>query len=173
MDDMMLAIQDEIPRLRRYALFLARDRDRADDLVQECLTRAISKSATWQPGTNLRAWLFTILRNGFISELRHARREPQGAPPDDDDPLLAVPVNHIARVQLREVFAALNSLSCEHREVLELVVIEELSYETAAEILKVPLGTVRSRLSRARAALRQRIEPAAEESRAKVGRVAA
>jgi RNA polymerase sigma-70 factor (ECF subfamily) len=159
MGDMMTALEAEIPRLRRYALFLARDRHRADDLVQDCLVRAIDKRDSFQPGTNLRAWLFVILRNGFITELRQARlRADVEADPEDDHPAVATAPNQIDHLRLRELRHAVDELSPEHREILLLVVIEGLSYERAAEILAVQVGTVRSRLSRARAMLRERLD---------------
>jgi RNA polymerase sigma-70 factor, ECF subfamily len=146
-------IEAEIPRLRRYARYLSREPDHADDLVQECLVRAIAKVHTWQPGTNLRAWLFVILRNCHINEIRHEQRiEPLA------EPLLATSGDPETSLALSEVRTAFLSLSQEHREVLALVVIEGLQYQEAAAILEVPLGTVRSRLSRARDALRQRLK---------------
>jgi RNA polymerase sigma-70 factor (ECF subfamily) len=159
MDDVLQHIEQEIPRLRRYARYLRREPDHADDLVQECLARAIAKIETWQPGTNLRAWLFVILRNCHINEIR---REQRVVSLEDEtpasEPALSVPGSQETRVALAEVRRAYLSLSEEHREVLLLVAIEGLQYEEAAEILEVPLGTVRSRLSRARQALRQALD---------------
>jgi RNA polymerase sigma-70 factor, ECF subfamily len=156
--DVFPLIEAEIPHLRRFARYVVRDIDRADDLVQECLTRAIAKIHTWTPGTNLRAWLFVILKNCHINEVR--RERPGGEMPDDH-PLLNVPANQDAHINLLEVRDAYLRLSEEHREVLLLVAIEGLRYEEAAAILKLPLGTVRSRLSRARQALRDALqEPA-------------
>jgi RNA polymerase sigma-70 factor (ECF subfamily) len=159
MTDILQQIEQEIPRLRRYARYLRREPDHADDLVQECLSRAIAKIDTWQPGTNLRAWLFVILRNCHINEIRRERRFLSI---DDDtpgtEPTLTVPGSQETRVALAEVRNAYLSLSEEHREVLLLVAIEGLQYEEASAILDVPLGTVRSRLSRARQALRQALD---------------
>ena len=149
----------EIPRLRRYARSLRGEPDHAEDLVQECLLRAIEKIDTWQPGTNLRAWLFVILRNCHINEIR---REQRIVSIEDaylaSGPTLTVPGNQEARVALAEVRNAYLSLSEEHREVLRLVAIEGLQYKEASAILDVPLGTVRSRVSRARQALRQALD---------------
>jgi RNA polymerase sigma-70 factor (ECF subfamily) len=156
--DTLPLIEAEIPHLRRFARYVVRDVDRADDLVQECLTRAIAKLHTWTPGTNLRAWLFVILKNCHINEVR--RERPNGEIPDNH-PLLSVAANQDAHINLLEVRDAYLRLSEEHREVLLLVAIEGLRYEEAAAILKLPLGTVRSRLSRARQALRDALqEPA-------------
>ena len=159
MNDVLQLIEQEIPRLRRYARYLRREPDHADDLVQECLSRAIAKINTWRPGTNLRAWLFVILRNCHINEIR---REQRIVSLDDDtpasEPTLTTPGSQETRVALSEVRNAYLSLSEEHREVLLLVAIEGLQYEEASAILEVPLGTVRSRLSRARQALRQALD---------------
>jgi RNA polymerase sigma-70 factor, ECF subfamily len=151
MSETLPLIEAEIPHLRRFARYIVRDMDRADDLVQECLTRAIAKLHTWTPGTNLRAWLFVILKNCHINEVR--RQRPSSEIPADH-PMLRVPANQDAHISLLEVRDAFLRLSEEHREVLLLVAIEGLQYEEAAAILGVPLGTVRSRLSRARQALR-------------------
>jgi RNA polymerase sigma-70 factor, ECF subfamily len=149
--DILPLIEDEIPHLRRFARYVVRDVDRADDLVQECLMRAIAKLHTWTPGTNLRAWLFVILKNCHINDVR--RQRPTSEMPTDH-PLLNVPANQDSHINLLEVRDAYLRLSEEHREVLLLVAIEGLQYEEAATVLNVPLGTVRSRLSRARQALR-------------------
>lgn len=152
------AIEAEIPRLRRFARFLVRDVEYADDLVQECLLRAIDKLESWRPGTNLRAWLFVIQRNVFRNDLRKNGRE---IPLDYDlesSPAVAVPAAQEARMALLEVREAFQRLSYEHREVLLLVAIEGLTYEEASTILDIPVGTVRSRLSRARSALRDMLE---------------
>jgi RNA polymerase sigma-70 factor (ECF subfamily) len=145
-------IEAEIPRLRRFARFLVGDVDRADDLVQECLTRAIAKIDSWQPGTNLRAWLFVILRNCHFNELRRKNRSP--IVPGAEERVVSVPGNQEMHMTLLEVKDAFLRLSQEHREVLLLVAIEGLPYEEAASVLDVPIGTVRSRASRARQALR-------------------
>lgn len=160
MPSLLRSIEAEIPRLRRYARHLVGDVDRADDLVQECLTRALGKRDSWTPGTNLRAWLFVILRNCHINELRRAQRSPISGEPPLSEPDLARAGSQEARVALLEVRDAFLGLSEEHREVLLLVAVEELRYEEAAAILGVPLGTVRSRLSRARQALRAALEGA-------------
>lgn len=156
--DERLAIEAEIPRLRRFARCLVRDVDRADDLVQECLVRAIAKMHTWQPGTNLRAWLFTILKNCHINEVRRARTTVPLEPDTTNSVALTAQSNQDARVAVREVQEAFSALSGDHREILLLVAIEGMSYEAAAHILGTAVGTVRSRLSRARHALRVAVD---------------
>jgi RNA polymerase sigma-70 factor (ECF subfamily) len=158
MRDTLQLIEAEIPHLRRYARYIRHEFDHADDLVQECLARAIAKIHTWQPGTNLRAWLFVILRNCHIDEVRRSRRMVSVDDSVADAPSLTTPPDQETRVALSEVRSAFLALSEEHREVLLLVVIEGLQYEEAAAILRTPVGTVRSRLSRARRALRRVLE---------------
>lgn len=154
MTETLRLIEEEIPRLRRYARYLARDMDRADDLVQECLARAISNLRQWKPGTNLRAWLFVILRNVHLNELRRDKRTTLDGELPASHPALGTPGNQEDHLALLETQAAFNRLSPEHKEILVLVVIEGLAYEEAASVLDVPVGTVRSRLSRARLTLK-------------------
>ena len=143
---------EHIPALRRYALFLSQDRDRADDLVQECLTRAIANISRFQSGTNLRAWLLAILRNYYFNnDIRRAGRERQWA--SDDEERAHHPVSIASQtdaIALRELERAMMALPEEQREVLILVGAEGMSYEEAAQLLSLPIGTIRSRLSRAR-----------------------
>jgi RNA polymerase sigma-70 factor (ECF subfamily) len=154
MSDFALLLEAEIPRLRRYARALTRDVVRADDLVQSCLTRALAKRHLWQPGTDLRAWLFTILHNQHVNEVRSAMREGVQVPVEDVASALTVQPTAMARLQLRDLEAALAKLPLEQRQVILLVGLEGLPYEKVAEILRVPVGTVRSRLSRGRDRLR-------------------
>lgn len=151
-------IESEIPRLRRYARYLVRDIDRADDLVQDCLARAIAKIDSWTPGTNLRAWLFVILKNCHINEIRRGQRTRAISEPGADYDVVPTPASQEAHISLLEVRNAYLMLSDEHREVLLLVAIEGLQYEEAASILEIPVGTIRSRLSRARQALRDLLD---------------
>ena len=163
MDDRLALIELEIPRLRRYARYLAGNVEKSDDLVQEALTRAIEKLDTWQPGTNLRAWLFVILRNVFINEHRREKHGPVIGELKPHDPRLAVAGGQEAHMALLELQDAFQQLPDTHREVLILVVMEGLQYEEAAAILDVPVGTVRSRLSRARGTLKDLLNPASDE----------
>jgi len=153
----LAAMEAEIPRLRRYARYLARDADRADDLVQDCLLRAIARLDSWRVGSDLRAWLFTILRNGHISAIR-TTPQTTALEAAGDAPELAVSGGYEAHIHLGEVARALSMLSSEHRDVLHLVAMQGLHYEQAADVLDLPVGTVRSRLSRARSELRRRLE---------------
>jgi RNA polymerase sigma-70 factor (ECF subfamily) len=163
-------IEAEIPRLRRYARYLAREADRADDLVQECLMRAIAKVDSWTPGTNLRAWLFVILRNCHINEVRRGQRTVLMGETSTDYDVVPTPASQEAHISLLEVRDAYLNLSEEHREVLLLVAIEGLQYEEAAAILEIPVGTIRSRLSRARQALRDALDDGRDMPGASVSR---
>ena len=151
-------LEAEIPRLRRYARALTRDVTRADDLVQSCLTRAVAKQHLWQPGTDLRAWLFTILHNQHVNEVRRSVREGVNVAVEDMAPVLTVQSNAYASLQLRDLEAAIASLPQEQRQVILLVGLEGMRYEEVAVILDVPVGTVRSRLSRGRDQLRRLME---------------
>ena len=155
MSDFALMLEAEIPRLRRYARALTRDMSRADDLVQSCLTRALAKRHLWQAGTDLRAWLFTILHNQHVNDVRRSVREGVNVPVEDMAPVLTVQPNAVDRLQLRDLEAAIAQLPLEQRQVILLVGLEGMRYEEVAEILDVPVGTVRSRLSRGRDQLRR------------------
>ena len=149
-------IEGLMPNLRRFARSLARDADEADDVVQDALLAALDHIHLFEPGSNLRAWLFTITRNTFISHQRR-RRVRAHLPLDDETLDLQAPPAQEARIAQARLAAAYEQLPRPHREVLALVVFESMSYEQAAEILAVAVGTVRSRLSRARAGLRAAI----------------
>lgn len=155
MADICRKIEEEIPRLRRYARALTRDINAADDLVQDCLTRALSKVHLWQKGTDLRAWLFTILHNQYVNHVRRAVREGAAVGLNDSEPLLTSAPNQGKRLELRDLERAIARLPEEQRAVLLLVGLEGMRYEEVASVLDVPVGTIRSRLSRGRETLRQ------------------
>ena len=155
MSDFCRQLEEHIPKLRRYARALTRDSTRADDLVQSCLVRALAKSHLWQSGTDLRAWLFTVLHNQHVNDVRRAQREGTSVPVDDAMPLLITPASQDASLQLRDLDRAMARLAEEQRQVLLLVGLEGMPYEEAAMVLQVPVGTIRSRLSRGRAELRR------------------
>src|ERR1700687_1450608 len=169
MNDFARMFEAEIPRLRRYARALTRDVVRADDLVQSCLTRAVAKQHLWQPGTDLRAWLFTIMHNQHVNDVRRSVREGNNVEVDKA-PTLAVQSNAIPTLQLRDLERAIGKLPPEQRQVILLVGLEGMAYEEVAKVLKVPVGTVRSRLSRGRDQLR--LLMGMEEERAKHRRAA-
>ena len=150
-------IEQQIPRLRRYARALTRNRERADDLVQDTLSRALVKEQFWQPGTNLRAWLFTIMHNQNVNNVRLAVRESRMVDMEQLSPMPAT-TDPTASRQMFELERALAQLPLEQRQVILLVGLEGMSYEDAAGILSVPVGTVRSRLSRGRDILRRLLD---------------
>jgi RNA polymerase sigma-70 factor, ECF subfamily len=153
--DIHRSIEAEIPRLRRYARALARDMAAADDLVQDCLARALGKLHLWQEGTDLRAWLFTILHNQYVNQVRRAVREGAAVGLSETEPLLTRAPQQGKRLELRDLERAIAKLPDEQRSVILLVGLEGMRYEEVAEVLGVPVGTVRSRLSRGRDALRR------------------
>jgi RNA polymerase sigma-70 factor (ECF subfamily) len=140
-----------IPRLRRYARALAGDRASADDLVQDTLERAWSKLHLYRRGTDLRAWLFTVMHNVHVNRVRAARPTD---PLDEGLPELATRASQGDALTVRDLDRALARLPEEQRAVLLLVTLEEMSYEETAQTLAIPIGTVMSRLSRAREKLR-------------------
>jgi RNA polymerase sigma-70 factor, ECF subfamily len=152
----------ELPRMRRFALFLTHDKDWADDLVQDSLVKAIIHFETWKPGTNLRGWLFTIVKNEFLTDVR--RRSHFSALTEThlaDERPFANGSSPDAMSELRDVARAFDRLPQRFREVLLLTGIEDLTYDEAATIIGVPVGTVRSRVSRAREAMRNELDSAA------------
>ena len=149
-----------LPRLRRYARVLTGDVHRADDLVQDTLARAWDKRRLWRAGSDLRAWLFTIMHNVHVNQFSLRQRERAHISLDADDGAAAgwevrVRATQSDRIELNEVFAQIGQLPVEQREVLILAAVEELRYDEIARLLGVPVGTVMSRLSRARERLRR------------------
>jgi len=150
----------QIPQLRCYAHSLTREPERAQDLVQDCLQRAFEKLHLWKQGTNMRAWLFTIMHNIHANAAKRFNTGPQFVSMEQTEHLN----NHEPVLDhkddaliMQDLEAALRLLSSEHREIIYLVCIEELKYNQVASILDLPLGTVMSRLYRAREQLRQHL----------------
>src|SRR3954468_23315674 len=158
-DDQALLLEEQIPALRRYAFALVRDPDAADDLVQDCLERALSRWYLRRAEGDLRAWLFTILRNLYINAYRARQRRGVGATLDETHSSIApIAPEQEAGLQARDVLAAIDQLPEEQKSLLLLIGVEDLSYEQAARVLAIPIGTVMSRLSRARQRLRTLME---------------
>jgi RNA polymerase sigma-70 factor, ECF subfamily len=151
-------IEQQIPRLRRYARALTRNRDRADDLVQDTLCRALDKQHLWQPGTNLGAWLFTIMHNQNVNNVRRDAREFAAEEIERVSTTLPSTTDPSASRKMVELDRALARLPLGQRQVILLVGLEGMSYEDTAGILAVPVGTVRSRLSRGRDTLRELLD---------------
>ena len=154
MSDFARLIEVQIPKLRRYARGLTHDATRADDLVQDTLCRALAKEHLYQPDTNLRAWLFTLMHNQYVNDVRRSARETNVLNVEDVASQLAATTDPTASRQLMELDRALGNLPTEQRQVILLVGLEGMRYDEAAVILDIPIGTVRSRLSRGRYELR-------------------
>lgn len=146
-------ISAQIPRLRRYARALIHDSTIADDLVQDTLERAWAKRALWREGSDLRAWLFTIMHNLFVNHFHRRAQVPSFAEYDEAHAVASADSAE-AGIALRDLAAALETLNADLREVVFLVGVEQMSYQEVADLLKIPIGTVMSRLSRGRERLR-------------------
>lgn len=163
---MMSPLEDRlihhIPDLRRFARALERNRVAADDLVQETLERALRKLHLYEPSGPFIGWLTTIMRNLFVDRVR--RRKLSAGPSLDETPRHEPyqRENQIDRLVLKELRIAVGRLPIEQRQVLDMVALQGMSYEAAAERLGVPLGTIRSRLFRARASLLVKLDPDGE-----------
>jgi RNA polymerase sigma factor (sigma-70 family) len=149
----MADLTDHLPRLRRYARALTGDAAAADDLVQDTLERALSRVRLFRTGTRHDAWLLAIMHNLFVSQVRQYVAHPFTTSFDESD--AAVRGTEADQLAVRDLDRALSQLSPEHRSVLLLISLEEISYEEAARVLNIPVGTVMSRLSRARDHLRE------------------
>jgi RNA polymerase sigma-70 factor (ECF subfamily) len=150
-------LREALPRLRRYARVLTGDSHRADDLVQDTLARAWEKRRLWRAGSDLRAWLFTIMHNVHVNQFALRRRDSACESLDVEDRACDVPVRgtQLDRVAVAEIMVQIGRLPIEQREVLVLAAVEELRYDEIARVLDIPIGTVMSRLSRAREKLRR------------------
>ena len=158
MDDKLHQVEPLIPALRRYARALMRDRASADDLVQDCLERAVSRWYQRRDG-DLRAWLFTILHNLAVNQFRKSASRGRHVPIDEtNEDSFGEAASQEQKLMYQDVLAKLARLPEDQREVLLLVAVEDLSYAEAAKVLGIPVGSVMSRLSRARERLQQEIE---------------
>lgn len=146
-----------LPRLRRFGRTLARNREDADDLVQIALERALTRTDQWQPGTRLDSWMFRIMQNAWIDETRARERRNQTFVGEEEGEHVGVSTTdaQIDAIAVRKAVAQLND---DQRAVVGLVLVEGLPYKEAAEVLGVPIGTLTSRLARAREALQALLE---------------
>lgn len=151
-----------LPDLRGFARFLVRDRTAADDLVQDSVVRALAAMHQFQPGSNLKAWLFTIVRNAFYETTRRRKREAAGLVAGGDSEASARPDAEV-RAEMRELQSTIWSLPPLLREALILVGAQEMTYEEAALVCGVPVGTMKARVSRGRTALAAALRRAEEE----------
>jgi RNA polymerase sigma factor (sigma-70 family) len=149
--EMARMVEPLIPALRRYATMLSKDRSTADDMVQDCLERTFTHWRLRDPNGPLKAWVFSILHNLAMDHLRRTRRRgPHLAIDDIDEAALAVPASQENAVNHDQVLSAIDRLPEDYRNVFLLIAIEEMSYAEAASILHIPVGTIMSRLYRAR-----------------------
>ena len=162
MDEKKTAILAEIPRLRRYARALLRDRDAADDLVQDSLERALTRLDNWRTGENPRRWLFTIMHHLFVDQMRKASRRGGNAtlPPEAAEGQ-ATSVLQQDSFAVRDILDALDAINPERRAAIMMVAVEGFSYAEAANILGIPAGTLMSRIARGREELRGLLDDAA------------
>lgn len=157
----MIDVREELvallPRMRRFAYGLSGNRDDADDLVQAACERALERSEQWTPGSRLDSWIYRIIQNLWLDRLRS--RKLRGDPVDVETLEPQADENAHRQPEVRSdmarVAAALDQLKPEHRELIMLICVEELSYKDAAQALQIPLGTVMSRLARARLQLHE------------------
>jgi len=154
-----------IPSLRAFAISLCHNRTEADDLVQETLIRAWNNLSNFQEGTNLKAWLFTILRNNFYNGLRRQKHQNEYARTMDSSQFV-IQASQDKTLEFGDVMRGLANLPQEQREALILVTVENMSYEEVALICACPIGTVKSRVNRARARLEALMEGAQQKSAA-------
>ncbi len=160
-------VAGHLPHLRRYARALTGDAARADDLVQDTLERAWIKFHLWQPTLGLRPWLFAIMHNVFVSQVRQQARHGHQPMDDDEDHSFAVRANQSDLLEVVDLVSCLALLPAEQREVLLLISLEDMSYTEASTILRIPLGTVTSRLARARMRLRALLDAAGTQKAGK------
>lgn len=158
LDGFLHELERWTPNLRRYARALTRHAEQADDLVQDCLERALSRRHLWSEDGNTRAWLFTIMHNIHANDTRRRAARPVSIPVDERDGHDARPAAQHARIDGLELMAAMERLPEEQRQVILLVALEGMSYGEVAETVGVAPGTVMSRLSRGRERLRQLME---------------
>lgn len=154
-DDILDAMEEEIPHLRRYARALTRDAVNSDDLVQDALERAISRMHRFREGTNLRSWLFTVMHNVHIDQCRKAKRQGVKIPLEDWTRDTEQEPTQPWASEIRDFSRNFKRLRKSEQDVLTLVGLEGLKYEEAADRLNVAIGTVKSRLFRARENLKQ------------------
>jgi RNA polymerase sigma-70 factor, ECF subfamily len=154
-DRLTAEVTKHVAALRRYALVLVADPQEADDLVQESLSRVLAHMRAWRPIRDLRAYLFSTMHNVFIDSTRKRHNRADHIPIEDVMATLSLPANQPRRLECRDLLQALAALPEQQREVVLLVGLEGMSYLEAARVLDVPVGTIMSRLSRGREALRQ------------------
>jgi RNA polymerase sigma-70 factor, ECF subfamily len=168
-DEFRTRMVEFLPRLRRFAVALTGDLDQGDDLVQETCLRALSRVDQWQPGTRLDSWMFRIAQNLWLDRTRAKKHRSEVSDPEVVEAVPGQDGRNVVegRLTLDAVFDAMTELSPEQQVLVALVCIEGASYKEAAEITGTPIGTVMSRLARARRELHERLEPSLPTDRAR------
>ena len=162
MDDRKAAILAEIPRLRRYARALLRDRDAADELAQDSLERALVRLENGPPGPTPRRWLFTIMHHLFVDQMRKVKRRGEASMLQiEASEAMSLPAHQAEDVASREILDALQAISPDRRAAILMVAVEGFSYAEAANVLGVPAGTLMSRIARGRDDLRRLLDDGA------------
>lgn len=154
-----------LPRLRRFGRTLTRDRHDADDLVQTAVERALKRLDQWQPGTRVDSWMFRIMQNAWIDESRARERRGRTFVPEEEGEQVGIATTE-AQLEAMALRKALDALGDDQRAVVGLVLVEGLPYKEAAEVLGIPIGTLTSRLARARGALQAMLAPGVEVQQA-------
>jgi RNA polymerase sigma-70 factor (ECF subfamily) len=167
MDRTGAELVQHIPRLRRYARALTRDRNRADDLVQDTVERALAKFHLWRPGSDLRAWMFTIMHNVYVNQVRADSASLLSAL-EDESAQPAIRATQSDHLEVLDLQSALSKIPPDQLEVLLLIGLEQMTYEETAQVLEIPIGTVMSRLSRARDRLRLLLKSGEQPANLKV-----
>jgi RNA polymerase sigma factor (sigma-70 family) len=157
-DELRRQIAGLLPRLRRFGRTLTRAREDADDLVQTAVERALKHLDQWQPGSRVDSWMFRIMQNAWIDELRARERRGQTFAPEEEGQAVGVATTE-AQIEALALRKALDALNDDQRAVIGLVLVEGLPYKEAAEVLGIPIGTLTSRLARAREALQTMLSP--------------
>jgi RNA polymerase sigma-70 factor (ECF subfamily) len=158
LDEVEVQLASLLPRLRRFAHGLARDAADADDLTQATAERILKSRGAWQPGTNFAAWAYRVMRNLWIDTARGRQRRERGRAAEEEGLSVGIAGDAESRVELGYLMRAMDNLPDEQREAVALVMIEELSYAEAAQVLDIPMGTLTSRLVRGRQALLTMLE---------------
>ncbi len=154
MPDLRNQLLDELPHLKRYAMALSRSHTLSEDMVQDCVVSAIARGHQFRDDMPLRPWLFAILRNNFFTHIRREKQHPLANGETAERDLPTTNGDQETQVELSELQSALDHLSCNHRDLIVKILVEGLSYDEVAQALKVPVGTIRSRLARARINMR-------------------
>lgn len=161
-DEVKWLIAREIPRMRRYAYALVHDPDAADDLTQDCLERALRKRHMWGRQGSVRNWMFRILYTVFLNQASSRSKRRRQVELSEDDPRHGESPSQVHEVACKDILAAMQLLPADQRAAIELTAVEGLSYDEAAEVLGIPIGTLRSRLSRGRDQMRRLYVPQAK-----------